>query len=216
MAASTLPLQQIRYAGTISGNQPMAGVVDIASGQTVHAGDIVVSSAGKAAVSATPVPTGNTVLGVSMHGAKQGTAWYLVPEDGSGTLQQEDTGGTFGGTFMGASNLLGSLEGTGVHYIIANQDTLFWITYKEPIGLDQLGVQVQIVQDATTKVWRADSGGTAVAQIVGIPNYVGQLYVITGTTTPVNTIPAVGGAGGTGDVNYPVIIRFLTSATAQA
>lgn len=213
MAASVLPLQQIKYAGTISGNSPLTRTFSPASGATIHAGDVVVNSSGNAAVSATPVPTGNTVIGVAMHGVKQGTAWYLVPEDGSGTLQQEDTGGTYGGTFMGGSQLLGSIEGTGVHTIVANQDTLFFAVYKEPIGLDQVGVMVQMVQDPTTKVWYVDSGGTAVAEIVDIPNFVGQNYVITGTVTPVNTIPAVGGSGGTGDTYYPVIIRFLSTAT---
>lgn len=214
MAASALPLQQIKYAGTISGNQPLVRTYPVNTGATIHAGDLVVLTAGNAAVSATPAPTGNTILGVAIHGAKQGTAWYLVPEDNSATLQQEDTGGTYGGTFMGASQLLGSIEGIGVHVVIANRDTLFYAVYKEPIGFDQVGIQVQLVQDSTTKVWYVDSGGTATAQIVAIPNFVGQEYVITGTVTPVNPIPATGGAGGTGDTNYPVIIQFLASATA--
>lgn len=212
--ASTLPLFQIRYAGTISGNQPLVRAYSPASGATIHAGDIVVSSSGLAAVSATPVPTGNTVLGVAMHGVKQGTSWYLVPEDGTATLQQEDTGGTFGGTFMGSAQLLGSVEGIAAHVIVANQDTLFILPYVPAISLAVLGTQVQIQQDGTTKVWEANSGGTATAEIVAIPNYVGQAFVASGgTLTAYNPIPA---SGGTGDVNYPVIIRFLTSATAVA
>jgi hypothetical protein len=214
--ASTLPKRQLRYAGTISGNQPLVRAIMPATGATIHAGDVVVSSAGLAAVSATPVPAANTVLGLSMHGVLQGTSWYLVPEDLSGgqVLQQEDTGGTFGGTFMGMSSLLGSPEGLADHIIVANQDTLFWIVLVQAIALSQLGVSVGITQDATTKVWQADTTqATKSATIVAIPNYSGQLEIIGGVATPYNPIPTL---GVTGDLNYPVVVRFLPAATALA
>lgn len=209
--ATVHPLRQIKFGGTISGNAPQARVYGPASGATIHAGDVVVSSAGLAAVSATTVPASNTVLGVALHGTKQGTAWYLVPEDGSGTLQQEDTGGTFGGTFMGGSNLLGSQEGTGVHVVIANSDNLFQVVLKESISYDRLGVQVGIVQDATTGVWYADTtSSTKSAFIVDIVNLTGQVD----TAGVFNPIPNTSGGGG--DTYWPVLVSWMEAAMILA
>ncbi len=207
MAATTLPLQQIKYAGTISGNQPMAQIYVPASAANPASGDIIVSSSGLAAVSATPVPAANTVLGIAMHGVKQGTAWYLVPLDGSGSPQQEDTGGTYGGTFMGMSQLMGSAEGIGVHVILANPDTIFQVTLVQPIGLSALGLQVGLVKNSG--VWQADTTqATKSALIVNIPSFVGQLY----QAGQVNPIPNTFNT--TGDTNYPVWVQFLPTATA--
>jgi hypothetical protein len=206
VAATTLPLQQIKGVGTISGNQfRVSPPYQVASGQTIAAGDVVTFAAGVASVSASPVPAANTVAGVSLHGAKQGTAWYLVPLDGSGSPQQEDTGGTFGGTFMSASSLMGSLEGLGVHVMDANPDTIFQATLVQAIALSQIGVQVGLVKNSG--VWQADtSQATKTALIIGIPNFVGVLY----PAGPVNPIPTT---GVTGDLNYPVWIQFLPTAT---
>ena len=209
--ATTFALRQMKFAGTISGNAPQAQVYQPTAAATIHAGDVTVFSSGTISVSATPVPASNTVAGLAFHGAMQGTPWYLVNEDlSSGSvLQQEDTGGTFGGTFMAVGSLLSSNEGLGVHIIQAVADNLFMCPLKQAIGYSAVGVQVGIVQDATTKVWYADSTqATKSAIIVMIPNFAGTLW----PEGPANPIPALFNT--TGDLNAPVIIRWLAAASA--
>jgi len=209
--ATTFAYRQMKFAGTISGNAPQSQVYLPNSGQTIHAGDVVVFSGGQLSVSATPVPAANTVAGLAFHGTMQGTPWYLVNEDLSGgaTLQQEDTGGTFGGTFMASGSLLSSNEGIGAHIVQAVADNLFMCALLQPIGYSVVGTQVGIVQDATTKVWYADTTqATKSAIVVMVPNFAGVLY----PEGPANPIPALFNT--TGDVHAWVIIRWLAAASA--
>jgi hypothetical protein len=217
MAASTLPQQQAKPIGTISGNQYRVDTFIVDDNVTLHAGDIAISATGETGlldVAASPVAAAATVVGVCLHGLKSGTGadpaypgWYLVPEDNSATLQQEDTGGTFGGTFMGIGNLMGSIEGQGMHVAIANRDNIFQLVLTNPIALTYLGKQVGVVQDGTTKVWVIDGASTtAVMQFIGIPNFIGTLY----GTVPVNPIPVT---GTTGDLYYPVWAQFLDAVS---
>ena len=211
MAATTLPQQQIKPIGTISGNQYQVNVFNVDESTTIAAGDVVISATGETGtveVAASPVAAAATVVGVALHGAKSTStdgqaSWYLVPEDGSATLHQEDTGGTFGGTFMGTANLLGSMEGGGIHVAIANRDTIFQAVLTNPIALTYLGAKAGLVQDGATFVWVVDGASTTqVVQIVGIPNYIGALY----PAGPVNPVPITGTAG---DLYYPVWVQFL-------
>lgn len=209
--ATTLPQMQPKPIGTISGNQYQIQAMLLDDNVTLHAGDIAISATGETGlldVAASPVAAAATVVGVCLHGVAVASGatypgWYLVPEDGSGTLQQEDTGGTFGGTFMGLANLMGSVEGQAMHIAIANRDTVFQLVLTNPIALTYLGKSVGVVQDGSTKVWVIDGASTtAVMQIIAIPNYVGALY----PAGPVNPLVVT---GTTGDLYYPVWAQFL-------
>lgn len=209
--ASTLPQMQPKPIGTISGNQYRVETMLLDDNVTLHAGDIAISATSETGlldIAASPVAAAATVVGVCLHGVSVASGatypgWYLVPEDGSGTLQQEDTGGTFGGTFMGIANLMGSIEGQGMHIAIANRDTVFQLVLTNPIALTYLGKSVGVVQDTVTKVWVIDGASTtAVMQIIGIPNFIGALY----GSTPVNPVQITGTSG---DLYYPVWAQFL-------
>lgn len=181
---ATLARRQIAVVGTVSGNQPGVRVYEPVASLTIAAGNIVVENAGKFDLSATPVPAADTVLGVVMHDVKQGTAWHL----GDATVQ-EATGGTFGGTFMGASNLLGSVEGIGGHVASASDDNIFEIGVDSALALADLGAQVQL--ELLTAIWEANiAGATKSAVIIALPNYEEQAIGDTNARVWVQFLPA--------------------------
>lgn len=185
---AALTKRQPVAAGTISGNQPQVRAYEVDTGVTIRAGQVLVEASGKAAL-AVAAFTADTIMGVALHDAKQGTPWYLGAEPPA----QEDTGGTFGGTFMGASDLLGSIEGIGVHVALANDDTIFEFSLDDALALANIGALVELVVASgiftvtTTLGANADFG-----LIVGIPNYPGQAI---------------------GDTNARVFVQVLSSAS---
>ncbi len=185
---AALTKKQIRVVGSVSGNQPQVRVYEVNAGQVLRTGDIVVENAGKVDKAAATVLANDLVLGVALHAADPAAAdgWYL-----GNLAQQENSGGTFGGTFSGSSDLLGSIENIGVHVALANADNIFEVGLDTALALAQLGAQVQL--GLASGIWSADdTGATKTAVIVAIPNYPGQAI---------------------GDTNARVWIQFLAAAS---
>lgn len=173
---------------TISGNQPQMRAYEVHTAITLRAGQVLVENAGRADL-AVAAFTADTIMGIAAHDAKQGTAWYLGADPGA----QEDTGGTYGGTFMGASDLLGSIEGIGVHVHLANDDTIFEFSLDEALALADIGAIVELeVNSGIFSVSTALGAAIDFGIIVKIPNYPGQAI---------------------GDTNARVGVQVLSSAS---
>lgn len=171
---ATLIKRPVRAVGTISGNQPQMRVYDLASGVDLYAGDLVRSLGGALERAASPVAVNNTLLGLLVHDAKQGTPWYL----GSSAVNA-GRGGTYGGTFMGRNHLLRSIDGIGGRVALANDDTIFEISEEQALGISLLGDAVTVLRDTTgadANIWYSNSADATAesAIIIAIPSLVGQ------------------------------------------
>lgn len=181
--------RQPTAAGTISGNQPQVRAYEIHTAITLRAGQVLVENAGRADL-AVAAFTAETIMGIALHDGKQGTEWYL----GASVPAQEDTGGTYGGTFMGGlSDLVGSIEGVGMHVALANDDTIFEFSLDEALALADIGAIVELeVNSGIFSVSTAVGAAIDFGLIVGIPNYPGQAI---------------------GDTNARVFVQVLASAS---
>lgn len=177
---AALTRRQPKAVGTISGNQWAVGVYEVTAGQVLRRGSVVIEASGKASLAAAAF-TADTILGVAQHNADPASAWYL------GASSQEDSGGTFGGDFMGASDLLGSVAGIGVSVALANADTLFEFCMDEALQLADLGAVVELqLNSGIFSVDRTLNGAENFGTIVAIPNYPG--VAIGDTNAPVHVI----------------------------
>lgn len=192
---ATLVKKPARVVGTISGNQPQVRVMALDADDDLYGGDFVKkesSTDADLARAATPIAADDLLVGLLLHDTKQASATWAGAE-------QANTygGGTFGGTFMGAAKLLGSIEGTGGHVALANDDSIFQLTSDDVLATTDVGELVGVVRDTAgsdANIWEVDeNSGTESARIVAIPNYPG---VVIGT-----------------DVNAPVWIMFIAAAS---
>lgn len=185
---ATLAVKKVVVAGSLTDSQPLVMVFGVDATQTIQGGDLVedADSDNLAEKSRSPATDAKLILGFAIHDAKQGTDWLLGAGETGGNF-----GGTFGGTFMGSSGLLKSIEGIGVHVVLADPNTIFEVTLSGAFALADIGAQVGLVEGASG-YWLADKAQTAKqAIIVGYPG------------GPDKGVP--------GDTNARVFIRFKTN-----
>lgn len=192
---ATLVKKPARVVGTISGNQPQVRVMALDADDDLYGGDFVKkesSTDADIARAASPIAADDLLVGLLLHDAKQAEPQWA----GAGAANTYG-GGTFGGTFMGAADLMGSIEGTGGHVALANADNIFQLTSDAALATTDIGELVGVVRDTSgsdANIWEVDEdSSTNSAVIVAIPNYPG---VVIGT-----------------DVNAPVWIMFLAAAS---
>lgn len=196
---ATLTKKPARVVSSISGNQPQVRVYRVDAAVELFGGDFVAQASatdGDLVRAATPIAADDLLLGLLLHAVKEGTGWHLKDKPDVNTYG----GGTFGGTFMGATNLLGSLEGIGGHVALANADSIFELGADSAAGsaAEVVGEQVGVIRDVAgddANIWEVDEdSATNSAVIVAIPNYPDE---VPGT-----------------DLNARVWIQFIAAASA--